>query len=43
MIVTPPAVVNTIEDALAPFGARIYQQHLPPAKILELAGIVEPE
>jgi carbon-monoxide dehydrogenase large subunit len=43
MIVTPPAVVNAIEDALAPFGVRIYQQHLPPAKILELAGVVEPE
>ncbi len=36
MIVTPPTLVNAIEDALAPFGVRIYEQHLPPARILEL-------
>ena len=30
MIVAPPTVVNPIEDALAPFGVRIYEQHLPP-------------
>jgi len=36
MIVAPPTVVNAIEDALAPFGVRIYEQHLPPARILEL-------
>ncbi|MGH3281648.1 MAG: xanthine dehydrogenase family protein molybdopterin-binding subunit, partial [Trebonia sp.] len=36
MIITPPTVVNAIEDALAPFGVRIYEQHLPPARILEL-------
>jgi len=29
-------VVNAVEDALAPFGVRIYEQHLPPARILEL-------
>jgi hypothetical protein len=29
-------VVNAIEAALAPFGVRIYEQHLPPARILEL-------
>jgi hypothetical protein len=29
-------VVSAIEDALAPFGVRIYEQHLPPARILEL-------
>jgi hypothetical protein len=28
--------VNAIEDALSPFGVRIYEQHLPPARILEL-------
>ena len=41
MIVAPPTVVNAIEDALSPFGVRIYEQHLPPARILELiaAGI----
>ncbi len=36
MIVTPPTVVNAIEDALSPFGVRIYEQHLPPVRILEL-------
>jgi hypothetical protein len=36
MIVAPPTVVNAIEDALGPFGVRIYEQHLPPARILEL-------
>jgi carbon-monoxide dehydrogenase large subunit len=36
MIVAPPTVVSAIEDALAPFGVRIYEQHLPPARILEL-------
>jgi aerobic carbon-monoxide dehydrogenase large subunit len=36
MIVAPPTIVNAIEDALAPFGVRIYSQHLPPARILEL-------
>jgi carbon-monoxide dehydrogenase large subunit len=38
MIVAPPTVVNAIEDALAPFGVRIYEQHLPPARILELVA-----
>jgi CO/xanthine dehydrogenase Mo-binding subunit len=36
MIIAPPTVVNAIEDALSPFGVRIYEQHLPPARILEL-------
>jgi carbon-monoxide dehydrogenase large subunit len=36
MIVAPPTLVNAIEDALAPFGVRIYEQHLPPSRILEL-------
>jgi len=36
MIIAPPTLVNAIEDALAPFGVRIYEQHLPPARILEL-------
>jgi carbon-monoxide dehydrogenase large subunit len=36
MIVAPPTIVNAVEDALAPFGVRIYEQHLPPARILEL-------
>jgi aerobic carbon-monoxide dehydrogenase large subunit len=41
MIVTPPTVVNAIEDALSPFGVRIYEQHLPPARILELIAAVD--
>jgi carbon-monoxide dehydrogenase large subunit len=36
----PPAVVNAIEDALSPFGVRITEQHLPPTRILELAGVL---
>jgi len=36
MIVAPPTVVSAIEDALSPFGVRIYEQHLPPSRILEL-------
>jgi len=43
MIVAPPTVCNAIEDALAPFGVRIHEQHLPPARILELVGVIDPE
>jgi aerobic carbon-monoxide dehydrogenase large subunit len=42
MIVAPPTLVNAIEDALSPFGVRIYEQHLPPARILELIAEAEP-
>jgi carbon-monoxide dehydrogenase large subunit len=42
MIVAPPTVVNAIEDALAPFGVRICEQHLPPARILELIAAADP-
>jgi aerobic carbon-monoxide dehydrogenase large subunit len=42
MIVAPPTVVNAIEDALSPFGVRIYEQHLPPAHILELIAAADP-
>jgi carbon-monoxide dehydrogenase large subunit len=41
MIVAPPTVVNAIEDALSPFGVRIYEQHLPPARVLELIAAVD--
>ena len=41
MIVAPPTVVNAIEDALTPFGVRIYEQHLPPARILELIAAAD--
>ena len=42
MIVAPPTMVSAIEDALAPFGVRIYEQHLPPARILELIAGAAP-
>ena len=38
MIVSPPTLVNAIEDALAPFDVTITEQHLPPLRILELLG-----
>jgi aerobic carbon-monoxide dehydrogenase large subunit len=41
MIVAPPTVVNAIEDALSPFGVQIYEQHLPPARILELIAAAD--
>ena len=43
MIVAPPTICSAIEDALAPFGVRIHEQHLPPARLLELAGVIETE
>ncbi|MGA8015893.1 MAG: xanthine dehydrogenase family protein molybdopterin-binding subunit [Candidatus Dormiibacterota bacterium] len=43
MIVAPATVCNAIEDALAPFGVRVHQQHLPPWRILELIGAIEQE
>jgi aerobic carbon-monoxide dehydrogenase large subunit len=42
MIVAPPTIVNAIEDALSPFGVRIREQHLPPARILELIAEADP-
>jgi aerobic carbon-monoxide dehydrogenase large subunit len=36
----PAAVTNAIDDALAPFGVRVVDQYLPPAKILELLGTI---
>jgi aerobic carbon-monoxide dehydrogenase large subunit len=42
MIVAPPTMVSAIEDALSPFGVRIYEQHLPPARILELIAEAGP-
>jgi carbon-monoxide dehydrogenase large subunit len=41
MIVSPPTLCNAIEDALAPFGVTITEQHLPPLRILELIGAIE--
>ena len=36
----PAALTNAIEDALAPFGVTVREQHLPPSRILELCGLV---
>ncbi|MDE0603877.1 MAG: molybdopterin-dependent oxidoreductase, partial [bacterium] len=33
---SPAAVCNAIEDALAPWGVEITEQHLPPSRILQL-------
>ena len=43
MIVSPPTLCNAIEDALAPYGVTITEQHLPPTRILELIGAIEPD
>jgi carbon-monoxide dehydrogenase large subunit len=43
MIIAPPTLCNAIEDALSPFGARVTEQHLPPARILELIGAITPD
>jgi carbon-monoxide dehydrogenase large subunit len=43
MIGAPAAITNAIEDALRPFNARVTTQHLPPTKILELAGVIPVE
>jgi carbon-monoxide dehydrogenase large subunit len=40
MIVAPATLTNAIEDALAPLGARVREQHLPPQRILELANVL---
>ncbi len=40
MIVAPACITNAIEDAIAPLGAKVREQHLPPAKVLELIGTV---
>jgi aerobic carbon-monoxide dehydrogenase large subunit len=36
----PAAVTNAIEDALRPFGVKVTDQYLPPARILELVGAI---
>jgi aerobic carbon-monoxide dehydrogenase large subunit len=41
MVVSPATVCNAIEDALAPFGVKVEEQHLPPLRILELIGALE--
>ena len=38
----PAALDNAIEDALAPFGVEVREQHLPPSRIVELCGFSSP-
>jgi carbon-monoxide dehydrogenase large subunit len=40
MLGAPAAITNAIEDAI---GVTVTEQHLPPAKILELLGVIEPD
>lgn len=42
MIGAPAAITNAIEDALSHLGVRITEEHLPPSRILELAGVIPP-
>jgi aerobic carbon-monoxide dehydrogenase large subunit len=39
-VVAPATLTNAIEDALMPLGGQVREQHLPPATILQLAGVV---
>jgi carbon-monoxide dehydrogenase large subunit len=43
LIVCPATLVNAIEDALTPFGVTIFEEGVPPHRILELAGVVPAE
>lgn len=43
MIVSPATLCNAIEDALSPFDVRIHEQHLPPARLLQLADLIDPK
>ena len=38
-VVAPATLTNAIEDALLPLGGQVREQHLPPATILQLAGV----
>ncbi len=40
-VVAPATLTNAIEDGLAPLGVRIREQHLPPSRLLELAGVID--
>ncbi|MEM9522351.1 MAG: xanthine dehydrogenase family protein molybdopterin-binding subunit [Actinomycetota bacterium] len=40
MIGAPAALTNAVSDAL---GVQVTEQYLPPARLLELAGVIEPE
>ena len=36
----PAAVCSAVEDALAPWNAKVLEQYLPPSRILELMGVI---
>ncbi len=40
MIGAPAVLCNAVSDAL---GVQITEQYLPPTRILELAGVIEPD
>jgi aerobic carbon-monoxide dehydrogenase large subunit len=40
MVIAPATITNAIEDAIAHLGVRITEQHVPPSRILELAGVI---
>jgi carbon-monoxide dehydrogenase large subunit len=40
LLIAPAAITNAIEDALMPYGGKVTEQYLPPAKVLELAGVI---
>jgi carbon-monoxide dehydrogenase large subunit len=42
-IIAPAAVANAVEDALAPFGARVDTFPLTPTRVLELVGVLQAE
>lgn len=39
-VVAPATLTNAVADALLPFGDRLRVQYLPPARVLELAGVI---
>lgn len=39
-MLAPAAISNAVADALAHLGVTITEQHLPPSRVLELAGII---
>ncbi len=43
MLGAPAALTNAIDDALASRGVFITEQYLPPYRILELAGVIDPD
>ncbi len=43
MIGAPATLTNAVEDALSHLGVKVREQYLPPTRVLELAGIIEPQ